>query len=85
MTTELSRRQRLTIGALLMALGAGVSLAIHFHPQQLRPPRGSPRRCRIPLRWPVPRLIISAYEAKKLVSWLGVLIVMALLVPFLFR
>jgi hypothetical protein len=34
-TTELSRRQRLTIGALLMALGAGVSLAIHFHPQQL--------------------------------------------------
>jgi len=33
-TTELSRGQRLTIGALLMALGAGVSLAIHFHPQR---------------------------------------------------
>jgi hypothetical protein len=30
-TPELSRRQRLTIGALLLALGAGVSLAIHFH------------------------------------------------------
>ena len=38
MTTELSRRQRLTIGALLMAFAAGVLIAIHFHPQQLRAP-----------------------------------------------
>jgi hypothetical protein len=28
----------MTIGALPVALGAGVSLAIHFHPEQLRAP-----------------------------------------------
>jgi hypothetical protein len=82
-TTELSRRQRLTIGALLIAVGAGISLAIHFHPQQLRAPAWVAYAAAGSFALVGAALIAGAYEAKKLVSWLGVLIVSALLVPFL--
>jgi hypothetical protein len=82
-TTELSRRQRLTIGALLMALGAGVSLAIHFQPQQLRAPAWVAYAAAGSFALAGAALIAGAYEAKRLVSWLGVLVVAALMTPAL--
>jgi hypothetical protein len=80
---ELSNRQRLSIGALLIVLGLGVSLAIYLHPQQLRAPAWVAYAAASSFVLGGAALIAGALGAAKLVTWLGVLIVLAMLVPFL--
>ena len=80
---ELSNRQRLTIGALLIVLGLSVSLAIYLHPQQLRVPAWVAYAATVSFVLGGAALIAGALGAIKLVHWLGVLIVSAMLVPFL--
>jgi hypothetical protein len=79
----LSRRQRLSIGGLLVALGAGLSLAIYLQPQQLRVPAWVAHSATAAFALAGAALIAGALGAMKLVHWLGALIVAAMLVPAL--
>lgn len=64
-------------------LGVGVSLAIHLHPEQLRVPAWVAYAATASFALAGAALIAGALGAIKLVHWLGVLIVTAMLVPFL--
>ena len=81
--SELSSRQRLTIGVLVAAMGAGIMLAIYFQPQQLRAPAWVAYAAASTFVLAGIALVAGAFGAINLVAWLGVLTVAALVTPAL--
>ena len=79
--SEPSARQRLTIGLLVAAMGTGVMLLIYFQPQQLRAPSWVAYAAASTFVLAGMALVAGALGARKLVAWLGVLTVAALMTP----
>jgi len=83
MTAEPSKRQRLVIGLLLIAMGVATAAVIFLQPQQLRVPAWVAYAAVSTFPFGGVALIAGALGAKRLVSWLGIFVVVGLLVPFL--
>ena len=74
-------RQRLGLGLLLIAVGLGTSAVIFLQPQQLRVPAWVAYAATSTFSLAGVALLAGALGARRLVPWLGVLIVVGLLVP----
>jgi hypothetical protein len=80
---ELSKRQRVVTGLLLIAIGTGTMALIFLQPQQLRVPAWVAYAAVSTFSFSGVALIAGALGATRLVSWTGVLVVVGLLVPSL--
>jgi hypothetical protein len=78
---ELPARQRLIIGLLVGGLGVGITSAAYLHPEQMRAPAYVVYAATSSFVLAGIALVAGALGARKLVQWLGVLIVMALMTP----
>jgi len=76
-----SKRQRLVIGLLLIAVGVGTLALIFLQPQQLRVPAWVAYAAVATFPLAGAALIAGALGAARLVPWLGMLLIAGLLVP----
>lgn len=81
MSESPTRTQAIVIGWLTIALGLGSAAAIYLHPQSLRAPAWVAYAAVSTFVFAGTSLLAGAFGAKRLVSWLGVLITLGLLVP----
>jgi hypothetical protein len=80
-SAEPSRRQAIAIGTVAIALGVLAAVMVHRHPEGLRAPAWVAYAAAATFPLAGAALIAGALGAKRLVAWLGGLIVCGLLVP----
>jgi hypothetical protein len=83
MSAEPTRKQALVVGTIALAVGLGCAAAIYFHPQGLHAPAWVAYAAVSTFVLAGIALIAGAYGAKRLVQWLGGLIVAGLMTPAL--
>ena len=81
MSAEPTRRQALFIGSVAIALGVGSAAAIYLKPEGLRAPAWVAYAAVSTFVLAGMALLAGALGAKRVVPWLGALIVCGLLVP----
>jgi hypothetical protein len=81
LSAEPTRKQALVAGGIALATGLGSAAAIHLHPEGLRAPAWVAYAAVSTFVLAGMALLAGALGAKRVVPWLGALIVCGLLVP----